>query len=312
MTDDAAREPSLAPAPPAAAIPLPVVDPSRVAFGFARTSCACPDCTVSCRFIPGMLVPADLERLAPGGDDAAAFAWADAHLLASPGGVVRVRNPGGEPAHYFVRIPTLVPARAADGRACHWLDGDGRCQVHDDSPFGCAFLDSHMLHGEADERAMAAIKAVATDHNAAGLYHRVWKHLHLNGRRAPSPEESREVMRAALGLTAVPVADPAPSANEPVYQLACDGVTPDGAGSILTIRGERSSLAADASAYAKLLQKTEVEIGRYPFARPGSRGRPSGRQRTGQVPIRNTAQACGRNEPCPCGSGKKFKKCHAV
>jgi uncharacterized protein YecA (UPF0149 family) len=26
-------------------------------------------------------------------------------------------------------------------------------------------------------------------------------------------------------------------------------------------------------------------------------------------PIRNTARKIGRNDPCPCASGKKFKKC---
>jgi preprotein translocase subunit SecA len=26
-------------------------------------------------------------------------------------------------------------------------------------------------------------------------------------------------------------------------------------------------------------------------------------------PIRNAGQKVGRNDPCPCGSGKKFKKC---
>jgi preprotein translocase subunit SecA len=26
-------------------------------------------------------------------------------------------------------------------------------------------------------------------------------------------------------------------------------------------------------------------------------------------PIRNTAPRIGRNDPCPCGSGKKYKKC---
>ncbi|WP_198166312.1 SEC-C metal-binding domain-containing protein [Prosthecochloris sp. HL-130-GSB] len=25
-----------------------------------------------------------------------------------------------------------------------------------------------------------------------------------------------------------------------------------------------------------------------------------------------TGSKVGRNEPCPCGSGKKFKKCHAA
>ena len=27
-------------------------------------------------------------------------------------------------------------------------------------------------------------------------------------------------------------------------------------------------------------------------------------------PIRNTTQKVGRNDPCPCGSGKKYKNCH--
>ncbi|WP_027351079.1 SEC-C metal-binding domain-containing protein [Halotalea alkalilenta] len=27
-------------------------------------------------------------------------------------------------------------------------------------------------------------------------------------------------------------------------------------------------------------------------------------------PVRNALKDIGRNDPCPCGSGKKFKKCH--
>ncbi|NIH20336.1 hypothetical protein HBN02_18080 [Morganella morganii] len=27
------------------------------------------------------------------------------------------------------------------------------------------------------------------------------------------------------------------------------------------------------------------------------------------VPVRREAGLTGRNDPCPCGSGKKFKKC---
>jgi preprotein translocase subunit SecA len=26
--------------------------------------------------------------------------------------------------------------------------------------------------------------------------------------------------------------------------------------------------------------------------------------------VRNTEQRVGRNDPCPCGSGKKYKNCH--
>ena len=31
--------------------------------------------------------------------------------------------------------------------------------------------------------------------------------------------------------------------------------------------------------------------------------------REGPAPIRSTAPAVGRNDPCPCGSGKKYKQC---
>lgn len=29
-----------------------------------------------------------------------------------------------------------------------------------------------------------------------------------------------------------------------------------------------------------------------------------------QAPVRNPLRDVGRNDPCPCGSGRKFKKCH--
>lgn len=32
----------------------------------------------------------------------------------------------------------------------------------------------------------------------------------------------------------------------------------------------------------------------------------------GQEPVRNPLKDVGRNDPCPCGSGAKFKKCHGA
>jgi hypothetical protein len=29
-----------------------------------------------------------------------------------------------------------------------------------------------------------------------------------------------------------------------------------------------------------------------------------------QEPVRRTEAKVGRNDPCPCGSGRKYKKCH--
>ncbi|MES2821543.1 MAG: SEC-C metal-binding domain-containing protein [Pseudomonadota bacterium] len=31
-----------------------------------------------------------------------------------------------------------------------------------------------------------------------------------------------------------------------------------------------------------------------------------------QEPVRNSLKEVGRNDPCPCGSAKKFKKCHGA
>jgi uncharacterized protein YecA (UPF0149 family) len=28
--------------------------------------------------------------------------------------------------------------------------------------------------------------------------------------------------------------------------------------------------------------------------------------------VRTEAEKVGRNDPCPCGSGKKYKKCHMM
>jgi preprotein translocase subunit SecA len=45
-------------------------------------------------------------------------------------------------------------------------------------------------------------------------------------------------------------------------------------------------------------------------SRPTPGGLPDQRGETGPVePIRNVGQKVGRNDPCPCGSGKKFKNC---
>src|SRR5690606_38708146 len=33
-------------------------------------------------------------------------------------------------------------------------------------------------------------------------------------------------------------------------------------------------------------------------------------EEAGQQPVRRFGQKIGRNDPCPCGSGKKYKQCH--
>jgi preprotein translocase subunit SecA len=41
-------------------------------------------------------------------------------------------------------------------------------------------------------------------------------------------------------------------------------------------------------------------------------GLPSGGDRQAVVTVKRTVPKVGRNELCPCGSGKKYKKCHGM
>ncbi len=81
--------------------------PVRTEFGFERTFCDCDDCSIFCRFMPGMLVPADLPRLyaAQRSPGETTHDWALRCLLASPGALVSIQG-------RMQRIPTLVLRRA--------------------------------------------------------------------------------------------------------------------------------------------------------------------------------------------------------
>jgi hypothetical protein len=166
---------------------LPVVDPSRTAFGIPRTRCACAECLAYCHFLPGYLVPEDLTRMIPA--DADPLEWARSNLRASPGAVVASQATGRT-----WRIATLVPARGQGG-ACINLDGSGRCRVHDVAPFGCAFFD-HTQGRQA--LSLEGLRAVdEAQRNPQSLYHRLWSALRAAGLVAPPPEELRERMEQA-------------------------------------------------------------------------------------------------------------------
>ncbi len=85
----------------------------RTEFGVARTECACDACVANCRFVPGALIPADLDRISKHLNQPDLVQFAFENLLASPGAIICAQ---GE----LITIPTLVPARGADG-ACRFL-----------------------------------------------------------------------------------------------------------------------------------------------------------------------------------------------
>jgi hypothetical protein len=157
-------------------------------LGFQRTQCSCPACTISCRHIPGYLLPSDLLWLSKVHQPKLDIStWASQYLLASPGAIVARKG-------QLFRIPTLVPARRGDG-ACIFLTANNACAVHAVAPFGCAFFDAHMSGVQADCRSLAGLHTIARAWQAKDLYTTVWWTLYQAGRVAPAPEEARRRMQ---------------------------------------------------------------------------------------------------------------------
>ena len=151
-------------------VSLPVI---RQEAGFKRTTCGCELCSCYCKVMPGSLLPSDLERLIPKDQDP--MTWARTHLRASNGSVM-VNSLTGE----SVSIPSLVPAKQANGH-CHWLTPDGKCSVHANSPFGCAFFDQHMKDDEAERRNHYARMTRAQAFDDHSLYAEIWHMLKAEG-----------------------------------------------------------------------------------------------------------------------------------
>lgn len=160
---------------------------ARKEFGVSRSSCACGDCQVNCRFMPGYLIPADLPRMIPRFSDP--FQWAETNLLASPGALVIQ-------AGVQRRIPTLVPAVKEDGSCIH-LSEQGLCNIHLVAPFGCAFF-SCTDGPESFELSAMGLHAILDDEAAGGLYTQLWSRLTQLGKVQQRPDVLRERMRKFL------------------------------------------------------------------------------------------------------------------
>jgi SEC-C motif-containing protein len=66
------------------------------------------------------------------------------------------------------------------------------------------------------------------------------------------------------------------------------------------------------SAYGKEGGVEQVLHEKAEFVREGGEWIYTRPLREGPAPFREAAKRPGRNEPCPCGSGKKFKHCHGA
>lgn len=179
-------------------IAVPTLDDSRREFGVPRTVCSCEVCQANCRFLPGYLIPGDLARLLPATEDPAAQRrWAEQHLRASAGAVVARRMPGQDRPQYL-RIPTLVPARASVGGPCGFLTDRGRCAIHAVSPFGCAFHDHAMSREVSDELSRRGLLEIAKDFTEEGPYSQMWLHLQALGLTAEDAVQARQKLQQWL------------------------------------------------------------------------------------------------------------------
>lgn len=155
----------------------------------ARTECACKECVRNCYFIPGYLVPSDIQTIADHLNETDIVRFALDNLLASPGATI-IAN--GE----LFQIPTLVPARRQDG-ACRFLKDD-RCTIHAVSPYACRLFDHRQTKEQADAISMRGLMEIAKAWRDGDFYARLWLMLHEVGRVAPSPIVARARMQASL------------------------------------------------------------------------------------------------------------------
>jgi len=160
----------------------------RTEFGIERTIAGGAYEQINCKYIPGYLIPADLERIAKSMGFEDVKTWAMQYLLASPGATVARRLPSGR-MHEF-QIRTLVPARNPHEHCIHYENG--LCKIHEVAPFGCAFFDTTISMQESNRRSSMGLQEIMKDWEAKGLYSQVWLMLDAAGKRAKSARECRD------------------------------------------------------------------------------------------------------------------------
>lgn len=166
-------------------------DSVRSFMSFPRTECDCSQCSESCKFIPGYLLPEDLFRIGRYLGHFFLSPFIEKNFLASPGALVAK-------AGRLYRIRTIVPARQENGW-CRFFDGR-LCTIHPVSPFGCAFFDSHQTPRHSQNISALGLMIIAAEwqNEESSNYCQAWHQLHRSNFTAPPPEECRRRMQQAL------------------------------------------------------------------------------------------------------------------
>jgi preprotein translocase subunit SecA len=74
---------------------------------------------------------------------------------------------------------------------------------------------------------------------------------------------------------------------------------------LMTVRIQSQEEVAQA---AEAIEERAEHIGNITYTHPNEDGRVS--EEADLATLRAAVPKVGRNDPCPCGSGKKYKQCH--
>jgi preprotein translocase subunit SecA len=126
-------------------------------------------------------------------------------------------------------------------------------------------------------------------------------------------------LREGIGLRGYGQKDPKIEYKKEGYEMfrmMMERLSGNVAGKLYRVRLERQQAAAPSEAREEKLpefkHKERRMVAQHPgAAQAGGDGAPAGEPEK-QKTVRREQPKVGRNEPCPCGSGKKYKKCHGA
>ena len=126
---------------------------------------------------------------------------------------------------------------------------------------------------------------------------------------------SMDALRQGVGLRAYGQRDPLVEYKREAYEMfevLMAGIKQEVASAVFRSTTSADSFESFLSALPQTLVHDEVSVlgGNIPASSlPDSPAAPPPGLAPGPAPARHAEDKVGRNDPCPCGSGKKYKKC---
>jgi preprotein translocase subunit SecA len=122
-------------------------------------------------------------------------------------------------------------------------------------------------------------------------------------------------LRQGIGLRSYGQKDPKQEYKKEGYEMFVQmtwRVKSAVVGQILRLQLVRQESAAEIEAKRMALQRRALQGITQTHAEAGGGAGDEGAPKPKQETVVRTQPKVGRNDPCPCGSGKKYKKCHGL